>query len=157
MGVYYMLTSSTRWAAICRGAVMKGLGNDIVLNYKSRYNYGTVFMEDFDERIHLAIDRETDDVRNIPIAKNQMDWFLLKASIFRNSLEVLLKCCTKGQNVEKDEPVTDDFFCPVRSREQMSRFEFNILFSETPKAEKRTEPSESSNTFLHVLELMRLS
>ena len=79
---------------------MKGLGNDVILNYRSRYNCGMVFMGDLDERIHLAIDREIDDVRNIPIAKNQMEWFLLNA-------------------------------------------------------EKRIEPSESSNSFVNVLELIR--
>jgi hypothetical protein len=88
--LYSKLTFNARWAAICRGAVMKGLGSDVVLNYISRYNYGTTFVEEFDERTHLPNDRDTDNVMTVPIAKNLMQWFLKKASISCRLVDSLL-------------------------------------------------------------------
>ena len=69
---------------------MKGLGSDVVLNYISRYNYGTTFVEEYDERTHLPNDRDTDNVMTVPIAKNLMQWFLKKASISCTLLDFLL-------------------------------------------------------------------
>jgi hypothetical protein len=59
---------------------MKGLGNGVVVNYISRYNYGTAFMEDFDETIHSVKDRTLDEVRRVPVVKDQIDWFCLRVS-----------------------------------------------------------------------------
>jgi hypothetical protein len=44
--------------------------------------------------------------------------------------------------VEKDIPVVHNFFCPVKSREDMKEKRFNILFSDTIEAEKQVGPSK---------------
>jgi hypothetical protein len=68
------------WAAICRGAVLRGLGNQLVVNHISKYNYGITCAPDFQEGYHLEVDRVADAVRQVPVAKNQMRWFLHRVS-----------------------------------------------------------------------------
>jgi hypothetical protein len=52
------------------------LGNELVVNHISKYNYGTSCREDFNKGVHLAIDRKMDEIRKVYVAKNQMRWFL---------------------------------------------------------------------------------
>ena len=51
-----MLKFPLSWSAICRGAVLKGLGHDLVINHVSKYNYGLSCNEHFVEGEHLEED-----------------------------------------------------------------------------------------------------
>lgn len=75
-----MLRFLLSWSAICRGAVMKGLGHDLVINHVAKYNYGVSCSEPFVEGKHLQEDRAFHELRRIWVARNQMDWFLEKVS-----------------------------------------------------------------------------
>lgn len=66
------------WTAICRGAVMKGLGRQLVVNHISKYNYGVLCSQDFDEKKHLK-DKAFNSTRGIWEVVQQVDWFLRRA------------------------------------------------------------------------------
>jgi hypothetical protein len=72
------LIGTSSWAAICRGAVLKGLGNDLVVNHISKYSYGCVYAPEFIENEHLKEDRFWDEIRCVWKADNQLRWFLNK-------------------------------------------------------------------------------
>ena len=79
----WLLTQSNNsWTAISRGAVAKGLSNavedEIVTNVIAKYSYGVVYMTPFDPTQHLEQDRYWCPYENIPLAKNQLRWYLRK-------------------------------------------------------------------------------
>jgi hypothetical protein len=74
------------WAATCRGAVLKGLNCELVVNHISKYNYGVLNDPTFDPAKHLEKDKKMSETRHILVAKDQMKWFL-----YRVSLLLLLK------------------------------------------------------------------
>lgn len=71
----------TRWAAICRGAVLRGHGNDIVINHISKYNYGCSFRPEFVNGKHLEQDRNYDELLGYDVAENQIRWFLNRVTL----------------------------------------------------------------------------
>jgi hypothetical protein len=73
-----MLRFPLSWSAICRGAVLKGLGHDLVVNHVSKYNYGLLCNEPFVEGKHLQKDRVFLELPRIWVARDQMEWFLDK-------------------------------------------------------------------------------
>ena len=73
-----MLTPTLSWSAICRGAVLKGLGHDLVVNHVPKYNYGILCNYSFVEGKHLQEDRVFLELRRIWAARNQTEWFLKK-------------------------------------------------------------------------------
>ena len=77
---------SFSWSAICRGAVLKGLGNDLVVNHISQYHYGFVYAPEFDAKVHQTIDRNYDQVRGVWVASHQIQWFLNRVGFISHLL-----------------------------------------------------------------------
>ncbi|KAK1960022.1 actin-like ATPase domain-containing protein [Colletotrichum sublineola] len=75
---------SRPWSAICRGAVIQGLTRrnavaGLSMGVKSRIarvSYGTVFYEEYDQKLHLDIDRTWDEEEMKWMARNQVHWYL---------------------------------------------------------------------------------
>jgi len=111
------------WAAICRGAVMKGLGNETVLNHVLMFNYGTPFVDKPEEYIQPPLHPELQDNRSIPSTVHKMDWFL-----------------KKGADIDKSEPVTHEFFYPIWNRDGLKRLQCNIVYSDAVEAEETVGP-----------------
>jgi hypothetical protein len=127
------------WAAICRGAILKGLGNDLVVNHISKFNYGCVHGQEFIENFHLPVDRKYHKVRCVWIADNQMRWFLHRVSIPNKNIRNLSNKAKQGENVEKDEPVQHTFYFPVTSPKDLQNLTANIYYSGSMNAESRVE------------------
>ncbi|KAH7341154.1 hypothetical protein BKA66DRAFT_544029 [Pyrenochaeta sp. MPI-SDFR-AT-0127] len=85
------------WASICRGAAIKGLTFDdvvdqpfpLVTSYISKAHYGMVIQEPFDSSRHKEEDRRACPARHMDLAHNQMRWYV-----------------TKGHDVSKGDPVS---------------------------------------------------
>jgi hypothetical protein len=87
------------WAAICRGAVLKGLGNEVVVNHITKYHYGISYSPYFREGKHQENDKYIDEVENVPRARNQMTWFLNKVRVWVVPLVIMIfstLICGKG-------------------------------------------------------------
>ncbi|KAK2006639.1 actin-like ATPase domain-containing protein [Colletotrichum eremochloae] len=78
------LTGRRSWSAICRGAVIQGLTRrnavaGLSMGVKSRVarvSYGTVFYEEYDQKLHLDIDRTWNEEEMKWMASNQVHWYL---------------------------------------------------------------------------------
>jgi hypothetical protein len=85
------LTEQSRWASICRGAVIKSLGHDDfdddrsfpeVTSYISTAHYGMAFKEPYDSSKHTDQDRKEYDVAmNMDLVWDQMTWYVKKVSV----------------------------------------------------------------------------
>ncbi|KAH8656043.1 hypothetical protein BGZ60DRAFT_567892 [Tricladium varicosporioides] len=114
------------WAAICRGAVFKGLGKDLVINHISKYHYGCRYRRPFVDGSDLVEDRIYQEDEDMWFARNQVKWFM-----------------HKGENVEKSEPIQKHFTFPLKSRKGMDELELIFYYSGSLVAESRVEQGSS--------------
>jgi predicted adenine nucleotide alpha hydrolase (AANH) superfamily ATPase len=69
------------WSAICRGAVLKGMSDETVVNHIAKYHYGIHFQEKYDSRKHEEQDKVWDMVECEWKAYHQMRWYISRVSI----------------------------------------------------------------------------
>lgn len=69
------------WTAICRGAVLKGMSDETVVNHIAKYHYGIHFQEKYDVRKHEEQDKVWDMVECEWKAYHQMRWYISRVSI----------------------------------------------------------------------------
>lgn len=118
---------------------MKGLGHDAVLNHVSRFNYGTPFVDKPEEHIQPLLDQELQDNHKILSTAHKMDWFLKKVCpLAQWYLDAANSC--KGEDIDKSEPITHDFFYPIWNPDGLNRLQCNIVYSDTVEAEKTVGP-----------------
>ncbi|KAH9831286.1 glycoside hydrolase family 47 protein, partial [Teratosphaeria destructans] len=79
------------WTAVVRGAVLRGLeGTELVINRKSRRNYGVVVNQPFDPTTHPLSCRVWDDFEEQYMASKRMMWYILKGQSVSSSSPILL-------------------------------------------------------------------
>lgn len=69
------------WTAICRGAVLKGMSDETVVNHISKYHYGIHFQEKYNSSKHEEQDKVWDMVECEWKAYHQMRWYISRVSI----------------------------------------------------------------------------
>ncbi|KAH6674763.1 hypothetical protein B0J14DRAFT_652947 [Halenospora varia] len=116
----YLRVPARPWSAICRGAVLKGLGNDLVVNHVSKYNYGIATHVPFDKERHTEEDRVYRRLPEIWVAKDQMIWFL-----------------KKGDNITKDDPVRHPFTIDRSHSSELKNVSEQIYYSSSSEPETR--------------------
>jgi len=77
--------------------VLKGLGNDLVVNHVAKYNYGLSCNEPFIEAKHLKQDRAFLELPRIWVARNQMEWFLEKVCTDTAAIEEVANLANRGR------------------------------------------------------------
>lgn len=78
------LTKLVSGTAICRGAVLKGLGGQLVVNHIPNYNCGVETQESFKNH-HREEDKHFDSLRGVWVARRQMRWFLTRVLLISHS------------------------------------------------------------------------
>lgn len=75
----------SRWGAISRGAVIKGLSTSVedetVTNFISKLSYGVKHSTIFNHSEHTFRDRYHCPVKKIDMAKDQFTWYLKRVCI----------------------------------------------------------------------------
>jgi len=115
---------SRAWSAVSRGAVVKGLSkgliDDAVVNFISKYNYGIIHMTEFDDSVHDTRDRWLCPFELTFMAKNQIQWYL-----------------RRGDDVKKVESVTYHWYEIITSPSELRAVSLDIYISEIDRAPSR--------------------
>ncbi|CAD0095112.1 unnamed protein product [Aureobasidium mustum] len=89
---FMILQPDNPWTAVVRGAVMSGLGKDLVVSRKARRHYGVVVGRTWDPEVHSFKNKYWCDIRGEWRAHNQITW-----------------CINSGQSLPVNEPVLFEF------------------------------------------------
>lgn len=126
----------SRWSAISRGAVLKGLTTSVedetVTNHIAKFSYGVVYNTEFDPAIHHIADKYLDPISNKYSARSQVQWYLRRVSpaFFFPSLILILGTAftnkhvclvTQGENTRKTEPVKHNWLRRLPSKEALGK------------------------------------
>lgn len=76
------------WTAVVRGAVLRGLEDNMVLSRRSRLHYGTSYATVFDETKHSVQDRYWSPLWERWMISDRMQWHIAKVW-----LDCTIKCC----------------------------------------------------------------
>ncbi|KAF3051884.1 hypothetical protein E8E11_011099 [Didymella keratinophila] len=119
------------FGTICRGAVLKGFAGTahagpIVETRISRCNYGLVYYTEFDASKHEVRDKFIDNVTGLPMANNQLTWYL-----------------TRGTRVDETQPVKHEWYREVSAQRFRSTYAFvvPIVTSDDQNPPSRRESS----------------
>lgn len=77
---FEVLKPVNAWSAIARGAVLKGVSDEMVVNHVAKYHYGTGFKTEYDATKHIKDDKEWDEAECCFYATNQMQWYIRRVS-----------------------------------------------------------------------------
>ncbi|KAG9845340.1 actin-like ATPase domain-containing protein, partial [Aureobasidium melanogenum] len=89
---FMILQPDNPWTAVVRGAVMSGLGKDLVVSRKARRHYGITVGRTWDPEVHSLKNKYWCDLYGEWRARNQIHW-----------------CINTGQSLPVNEPVLFEF------------------------------------------------